>query len=110
MRTLSLAKDFSRTPGGRFRVMGPDSGEAFRDFLVQQLKKDEPLEVVLDDAEGYGSSFLEEAFGGLVRMKLLKPSDIGKRLKVVARSPRFETYAREALKYMNEAAERLDTR
>lgn len=109
MKTISLAKEFSTTPGGRFRVMGPDSGEAFRDILARELRKTtETIEVVLDGAEGYGSSFLEEAFGGLVRLKILKPSEIDKRLIVVAKSPQFETYAREARLYMHDAATRLD--
>lgn len=108
MHTISLAKVFTTTPGGRFKGMGPDSGEAFRDFLAKELKKNaDDIEVVLDGAEGYGSSFLEEAFGGLVRNKILKPEDIGRRLRVVAKTPSYQTYAREAVRYMEEAAERL---
>ena len=109
MRTISLAKEFSTTPGGRFRIMGPDSGEAFRAKLIQELRRRPPevIEVVLDGAEGYGSSFLEEAFGGLIRLGLITPSEAEERLKVVARSPAYETYAREAIRYMNEAAARL---
>jgi hypothetical protein len=88
--------------------MGPDSGEAFRNLLARELKKSsDVIEVVLDGAEGYGSSFLEEAFGGLIRNKILKPDDIGRRLRVVAKTASYQTYAREAVRYMEEAAGRL---
>lgn len=68
MITISVANDFSRHPAGRFLADGPFSGEAFRKrFLVPALRAGERLLIVLDGARGYGSSFLEEAFGGLVR-------------------------------------------
>ncbi len=64
---ISIAKDFTDTPGGRNRTDGPYSGERFRDdVLVPALERGE-VEVDLDGVLGFGSSFLEEAFGGLVR-------------------------------------------
>jgi len=66
---VNVAKDFSRFPAGRYRNDGPYSGEAFRDLMVNHLKNEqETLTIELDGALGYGSSFLEEAFGGLVRL------------------------------------------
>jgi STAS-like domain of unknown function (DUF4325) len=68
MITVKLASQFSRYPAGRYVVDGPFSGEAFRErFLVPNLKNEQEVLVQLDGARGYGSSFLEEAFGGLVR-------------------------------------------
>ncbi len=68
MITIRIAQDFSRHPAGRFRTDGPFNGELFRQkYLVPALKAGERLLIVLDGARGYGSSFLEEAFGGLVR-------------------------------------------
>lgn len=65
---LNVANDFSPYPSGRYKRDGPHSGEVFRDeWLVPALKESQELIVELDDVEGYGSSFLEEAFGGLVR-------------------------------------------
>lgn len=64
---LDIAKDFTRFPAGRLKSDGPHSGEAFRELLEQHLKKDEVVRVGLDGVLGFGSSFLEEAFGGLVR-------------------------------------------
>jgi hypothetical protein len=107
MSTIEVAREFSRTPGGRFHSLGPASGEAFRDFLLQRLSEtDDTIEVVIDGVDGYGSSFLEEAFGGLYRQTKLSSADIKRRVVVVARTPAFQTYVDEARGYMEEAAKR----
>lgn len=68
MRTIHVAREFSSTPGARFVSDGPYSGEEFRKkFLEEPMKKAEAMTVILDGAEGYATSFLEEAFGGLAR-------------------------------------------
>lgn len=72
MKTIQIATDFSDTPGARFRSDGPFSGEEFRKKMLMPLFKDESdnskILIDLDGAEGYPSSFLEEAFGGLARI------------------------------------------
>ncbi len=70
--TINIAKDYSKTPGGRFIKEGEYSGEDFREKILAPAfakckKNREQLTVNLDGGYGYGSSFLEEAFGGLVR-------------------------------------------
>lgn len=66
---IDLAKDFSRAPAGRFISDGPNSGERFRsEYLEPNLKMHEKVVVFLDGTRGLGSSFLEEAFGGLRRL------------------------------------------
>ena len=72
MARISLAEDFSPFPAGRYHPDdGPYTGQRFREErLVPALGKlgeAERLEVVFDGVEGCGSSFLDEAFGGLVR-------------------------------------------
>jgi len=68
IRVISVARDFSRFPAGRHRDDGPYSGELFRDnTLCPALTQESKVIVELDGTLGYGSSFLEEAFGGLVR-------------------------------------------
>lgn len=65
---VNIGKAFSRFPAGRYLVDGPASGEKFReDVLRPMLVAGHSITIELDDALGYGSSFLEEAFGGLVR-------------------------------------------
>lgn len=71
--TINIAKEFSETPGPRYRKNGKFSGEEFReDLLIPQydeaIKSKEKLTIILDGGYGYPSSFLEEAFGGLARV------------------------------------------
>lgn len=69
--TISIIQDFSAYPAGRYLDDGPFSGERFRDeLLIPELNKMEDSQTLIinmDGARGYGSSFLEEAFGGLIR-------------------------------------------
>lgn len=68
-KSIKVAEVFTRYPAGRYLADGPFSGEKFRqEFLVPALKAGECVTIDLDGTRGYGSSFLEEAFGGLVRL------------------------------------------
>lgn len=67
-------KDFSKTPGSRYRDEGTKahSGQEFReDYLEPTFKKvintSDTILVNLDGTIGYGTSWLEEVFGGLAR-------------------------------------------
>lgn len=67
-KLICIATDFSPFPAGRYSRDGDYSGEVFRNnFLLPALTKYERVVVDLDGTDGMGSSFLEEAFGGLVR-------------------------------------------
>ncbi len=106
MKTINIAKDFSETPLGRYVTDGKFSGERFRDeFLVPALKVG-PLTVEIDDTEGYGSSFLEEAFGGLVRKRHFSADELKNRLRIKSSSPAFGVYEGLIWRYIAEAAER----
>ena len=70
--TIKVVTDFTETPGARYESQGPNSGEQFRNEIlypkfIEAEKNNEELIVNLDGGYGYGSSFLEESFGGLVR-------------------------------------------
>ena len=69
---IKISDDYSKTPGGRYKDEGPYSGEEFREnLLLDAYEKcehnNEKLEIDFDDCFGFATSFLEEAFGGLVR-------------------------------------------
>lgn len=68
---IAIAQDFTRTPGARFKSDGGFSGEEFREKFLEPLFKpgmaDEVVTIELDGTEGFATSFLEEAFGGLAR-------------------------------------------
>lgn len=73
IETLIIAKDFTPAPGARNIDEGPYSGEEFlkkvlRPLFERALKEDFTVLVDLDNTEGYATSFLEEAFGGLARI------------------------------------------
>lgn len=103
---ISIAQDFSRTPGGRYIRLGRYSGEEFREkFLIPHLSKGEELSILLDGTAGYGSSFLEEAFGGLVRQGY-SMSFLKQHMNVVAEARSYKTYAEEIWQYVEEEEER----
>ena len=70
--TTLFVSDYTVTPGPRFQEDGPFSGQEFLRRLLAPAfaaatQQGEQLLVDLDGTAGYGSSFLEEAFGGLAR-------------------------------------------
>jgi hypothetical protein len=108
MTVIDIGKDFSRTPGGRLINDGPYSGQLFRDrtlvpALHDAVGRGDKVTVVLDGPRGYLSSFLEEAFGGLIRFGLFDRNQLKQSLEIVARDPFYEPYKVLALRYMSEA-------
>ena len=87
---INISKEYTKMPGGRTILEGEYSGEEFREKLLkpaylETCRIGDNLTVVLDGGYGYATSFLEEAFGGLVRCiddkKLLKGIE---RIKIVS--------------------------
>lgn len=100
--TFSVARDFSAFPGPRRSVQGPFSGEALRRLLARRLRAHTGRMVInLDGTRGYGSSFLDEAFGGLVRSERFPKSEILSRLQFISRLD--PTYVDEILESINKA-------
>ena len=65
---IGISRQFSRFPAGRYADDGPFSGQAFREkLLIPAMKSGKQVIIDLDGTAGFGSSFLEEAFGGLIR-------------------------------------------
>lgn len=69
---IIIVEEFTDTPGGRTIAEGDYSGELFRNTLLiprykESVMKKEKLEIYFDGAYGYPPSFLDEAFGGLVK-------------------------------------------
>ena len=100
---ISIATDYSDTPAGRYKSDGPYSGEKFRDdVLLKHLNQSDIVEIDLDGSEGYGSSFLEECFGGLVRMGLFTSEELHKKLKFNATGS-FDRYVKKIWGYIDSA-------
>ena len=84
-KIIRVAQDFTRYPAGRYMDDGPYTGERFRkEHLVPALKESDLVEVHMDGTRGYGSSFLEEAFGGLVREDHIPKDVLRRKLKIVS--------------------------
>ncbi len=108
MEKINIAIDYSPSTGGRTEDEGPFSGEVFRETVllpkyVLCLENDDVLEVDFDGCYGIGTSFLEEAFGGLVREHGYR--GVWQRIKLVATEDL--TIQQNVRKYIKEAEEKL---
>jgi len=102
-KMISIAKDFSTTPAGRHAKFHPASGEAFRDSILLPALRQGVVTVDLDGTAGYGSSFLEEAFGGLIRNGLAAET-VRQRLKLKSS---MTVYSDRIWRYIEDEAERV---
>jgi len=96
-------KDFSETPGGRYRDDGPASAQEFReDVLVPALQSNaDEVEVDLSGVEGFACSFLEEAFGGAVRELGLE--EVKSKISFVTSEPGIFNDIEETRRFIEEA-------
>ena len=101
MVIINVALDFTRYPSGRFSKFGTTSGERFRDkFLIPPITAGEQVVVQLDGTLGYGSSFLEEAFGGIVRVTGLRADRI---IALIKLETDDEALKAEIIQYIRDA-------
>ena len=71
--TIRLVEDFNPNPFGRYREDGERSAQVFREkHLMPAVLEYDRVVVDLSGYNYYGSSFLEETFGGLVRAGISK--------------------------------------
>ncbi len=99
---FSIAEKFTRRPGPRYKDRGAFSGEEFREKeLIPMVKRGEPVEIDLDGTLWYGSSFLEEAFGGLIRETKISADDFRRLFSF--KSDEDRSYITEIMEYVAEA-------
>lgn len=106
---IKISTDFSRIPGARKPDEGDSSGEEFREKilrpkLLEAINKKEKLEIDLDGTAGLGTSFLEEAFGGLIRVDQLEYETIINTMIFISKED--PEYIKEILSYLKEANEK----
>lgn len=71
---IYIASEYSDKPGGRWKRLGPNSGEDFYDTILlprfeNAIDNGQKLYVYLDGVKSYPSSFLDQSFGELARNK-----------------------------------------
>ena len=104
---VNVATDFYPRPSGRYKLDGDHSGQAFRDDILfpklnRVIEQNSDAKVVVDftDVTMAGSSFLEEAFGGLIRVSKLDGKKVLAHLKIISSrkviNDRIQQYIREA--------------
>ena len=87
--TISIAKHFSMTPGPRYPSEGKYSGEECREVLIYPnyrlaVADDKHLEINLDGTNGYGLSFLDEVFAGLILYHGVKFEEFEQRVTIIS--------------------------
>lgn len=106
---LNVGIEFSSLPSGRFYSdKTGSSGEQFREELLREklknLKSGHKLKVILDDnVEGYGSSFLVEAFAGMVKYGYMKKDELLSKLEFEFEDDDFAFFKKRIIQYINEA-------
>ena len=97
---IDIASDFSKYPSGR--TSGKFSGTNFRkEHLLPKLNSNKKVIVKLDGILMRGSSFFEEAFGGLIRVEGLKLEEIQEKLEL--RYDAKPSFVDQIWKYIKEA-------
>ncbi|WP_405047992.1 STAS-like domain-containing protein [Rhizobium miluonense] len=107
---IDVAQQFWPYPSGRVSDDGSYNGLRFRtEFLEPALENvrvsptREKVVVNIDGVRSFGSSFLEEAFGGLVRSGRYTKRDLDLLLEVQVTKPHLFIYRDAIQKYIADA-------
>lgn len=99
IHTVKVA-DFSITPFGRYPTDGKFSGQRFRREVLLPLFRNQNIDTIQVDFNGIipvGSSFIDEAFAGLIRDEGLSFEQVWGRLTVISDFPLYEIQIKEFL-------------
>ncbi|WMN11923.1 STAS-like domain-containing protein [Marivirga salinae] len=110
-KKLKIAQDYTTTPGPRYIKEGSWSGEKLRNEIVfpqvsESIKKNEKIEIDLDGTAGYGTSFLEEVFGGLIRENKLDYDELVEFIEI--KSDEEPYLIEDIFEYLKDAYENPD--
>lgn len=104
IKNINVGVEFSETPIGRYAEDSDFSGQTFREeWLVPSLNNYLKVYVKIDEVEGYGSSFLDEAFGGLVRNNNFTIDDLKKKLFFICEKEDFKIYEKMIWHYIDQS-------
>lgn len=101
---VNIPQDFSKYPMGRTDEDGPDNGQRFfREFLLPNIRAGKHVVVSFDGARAIGSSFLDEAFGSLIRELNMSTKEALSSVTIVANEPAYALYKKMAEQFIREA-------
>ena len=106
---IDLAKQFSPYPSGRFPADGSFNGQRFREeillpaLIAAMPRVGEKVVVDIDGVRSFGSSFLEEAFAGLVRNGSLSRRELEDKLEIVCTKPHLQFFKDSIMTYIRQA-------
>jgi len=105
MRKLYIGECFSDDPSGRYYTDGDGNGEEFREEILKPLLKslNHLIVNISRNVEGYGSSFLVESFGGLIKHGYFSKDEVLSKLTIENESEDYEFYKKKIFQYINEA-------
>ena len=108
IREIVVSSDFSPFPAGRIPEDGDFNGQVFRErFLVPALRaaiaSNGRVIVRLDGIKSCGSSFLESAFGGLIRDDGFQKSEIRNHLQIKSDIKAHDRYILAISRYVEKA-------
>lgn len=105
MKTIDIGRDYSRYPAGRYYADGDYNGQKFREtILIPSLVENDKIIIYLDGTRGYDSSFLEEAFGGILREMKISLDNLLRKIEIVSDD---EFQKAEIISYMRDAWEKV---
>ena len=104
--TYEIAKRFTKYPGPRYIEEGEYSGELFRKTelmptIIEAKKNNHKIILNLDGTSGYGTSFIEEVFGGLIREEKMSIKEIYSIFTFISKED--ENLIDDITEYMEEA-------
>lgn len=103
IKKIHIASEWSKSPTGRYQSDGKSNATDFKKkFILNDLDAVAVFVIDLDGTDGYGSSFLEEAFGGLVRDGLISKADFNQ--KFTFKSEEDPSFVDEIFSYVNDAS------
>lgn len=96
---LDVAREFSSYPIGRYKGDSEFNGTKFRETLLvprlkAAIKSNKTLVVDIDGMRSFGSSFLEESFGGLITDEGLSRALVQDHLRVKTTRPGFQAFVK----------------
>lgn len=100
--------DFSRFPSGRDAHDGDFNGEKYREHILRPavekaLNENRKVEISLEGVLNFGSSFLEEAFGGLVRKRVIQKDTLKSLLVVTPDQAPYDRYKKIIFTHIQDA-------